>query len=151
MVLERIREFMIIRQGTANDINKVSRLWLKMVRELSPNGNPNVEWWRDIAVSCLKSGMYEMVVAEDGGKIVGFGDFFISPEPLTGKIHWMGRHLFVDVERRETSLAGKIYRKGIEIGKEKGATVFDVFCAPNEIPLWSKKGYVENQLVMRKH
>ena len=141
---------MNIRQGTQNDILKVSRLWLKMATELEPGSTPNIEWWRRLAVSYFNSGAYAMFLAEDGGSIIGFGDFFISPEPLTGKIHWLGRHLFVNTEHRKSEVAGNIYRAGLRFGKKNGATVFDVFCSHNETSLWKKKGYEEVSFVMRK-
>jgi GNAT superfamily N-acetyltransferase len=141
---------MIIRKGTSNDILKVSRLWLQMAQELAPKETPNVEWWRKISAGMMKNGGYHIFLAEDGGKIVGFLDFFLFPEPLTGKLHMVGQHFFVLPEHRNNAVSGKIYRESLKFGKASGAKVAELFCFDNEKDMWMKKGYKPVRSMVRR-
>ena len=95
-------------------------------------------------------GTYTMFVAEEGGKLAGFGDFFIWPEPATGKVHMIGQHLYVKPEFRNTAIPGKLYASGIKAAKKKGATVFELFCFEKEQQMWNKKGYRPIRTLMRR-
>lgn len=140
----------MIRPGTANDILKVSRLWLQMVTELAPELTPNVEWWRAHALNFLKNGAYHFFVADLGGKLVGFLDYFIFPEPSTGKWHGVGQHLFVLPEHRRTGIGGLLYRSTVKDMMKKGCTVQELFCFESELPGWIKKGYKPKRTLVRK-
>lgn len=104
----------MIRKGTENDILKISRLWLKMVDELAPDYTPNVEWWREIAYNTIRNGMYHVFVIEEGGRLLGFLDFFLYPEPSTGKVHMVGQHFWVEPEMRSNCVSGKLYRTALK-------------------------------------
>lgn len=141
---------MKIRKGNKNDILKVSRLWLSMAKELAPQSTPNIQWWRTLETDLFKSGLYGMYLAEEGGKVIGFLDFLVTCEPLTGEKHLIGRHMYIDPEHRKSSIAMKLYSASMKNGKESGATVFDLICDKNEKAFWEKKGYRETSYVMRK-
>ena len=139
-----------IREGNEGDIVKVSRLWVEMVREMRPDFTPNVEWWRKIARESMRQGPYAMLVADSGGKIVGFLDWFVFPEPSTGKIHMVGQHLFLLPEYRTTGIGRTLYERAIEFGKSKGITTFELFCFDNEKLHWEKRGFSALRTLMRK-
>lgn len=141
---------MIIRRGQIGDVLKVSRLWLKMVNELAPDYTPNVEWWRSHAEQFLKNGNYSMFVAEEGGKLVGFLDFFLFYEPSTGKLHGIGQHFYVIPEYRGNCVSGKLYRNTVKAMKEKGCKVMELFCFDNEKTMWEKKGFVLKRMLLRR-
>jgi GNAT superfamily N-acetyltransferase len=142
---------MIIRRGTEHDVLKVSRLWLKMVEELAPDFTPNVVWFRNHAHKFLKTGDYAIFVAEEGGKIVGFIDFFIFPEPSTGKIHGVGQHFYVSPEYRGNCISGQLYKKTVDTMKKVGCQALELFCMDNEKRIWTKKGYKPVRTMVRRY
>lgn len=139
-----------IRQANEGDITKAGRLWLEMVREMRPDFTPNVEWWRKIARESMRQGSYALLVADDGGKIVGFLDWFLFPEPSTGKIHMVGQHLFLLPEYRNSGVGRDLYERALDHGKSKGITTFELFCFDNEKPHWEKRGFSPLRTLMRK-
>lgn len=141
---------MLIRQANEGDLVKASRLWLEMVNEMRPEFTPNVEWWRRIARDAMRRGDYALLVADDGGKIVGFLDWFLFPEPSTGKIHMVGQHLFLKPELRGTGVGRELYEKTMEIGVELGVKTFELFCFDDEKMYWEKRGFTPLRTLMRK-
>lgn len=121
-----------------------------MVRELAPEYTPNVEWWREHAKRFLSAGTYQAFVAEDGGRIVGFLDGFIFPEPSTGKLHGVGQHFYVLPEYRGTSAAGLLYRHLLKTARESGCQVIELFCFDREKSFWLKKGYKPVRSMVRR-
>ena len=141
---------MLIRQGNEGDIVKASRLWLEMVEEMRPDFTPNVEWWRKIARESMRSGAYFLLVADDGGKINGFLDWFLFPEPSTGQIHMVGQHLYLKPEFRGTGIGREMYETALEFGKTRGIKTFELFCFDAEQPYWEKRGFAPLRTLMRK-
>ena len=141
---------MQIRQANEGDLVKASRLWLEMVKEMRPDFTPNVEWWRKIARDSMRQGSYSMLVADDGGKIVGFLDWFLFPEPSTGQIHMVGQHLFLTPELRGTGVGRELYEKTMEIGVKRGVKIFELFCFDAEQVYWKKRGFSPLRTLMRK-
>lgn len=143
---------MKIRLANKTDLLKVSRLWLYMVQELDVDKSlePNVTWWRDHAAKFMDSGNYFMQVAELGGKIVGFIDYFIFPEPATSKLHCVGQHFYVLPEYRRAVISGKLWKLAIQQSKKLGAQVHELFCFESEKPFWQKHGFVLKRCLVRK-
>ena len=141
---------MNIRRGDKNDVLKVSRLWLQMTQELAPELTPNAYWWREMAAALLKQDNYFMFVAEEGGKLCGFIDYFLFPEPATGKRHCVGQHFYILPEYRKTGLAGDLWRGVLKISKAQGAQVWELFCFTNEKPMWEHHGFQPQRILMRK-
>lgn len=132
---------MKIRQATSKDILQVSLLWLKMVRELTPYNTPNIEWWksREHYLMCMEN--YMMYVAEDDGKLIGFIDQMVCPEPSNSKIIGIGQTFYVLPEYRNSNVAGRLWKKFIRHFKEKGAQEIEVICADEQKPLWERHGF----------
>jgi GNAT superfamily N-acetyltransferase len=141
---------MLIRQANEADLHKAGRLWLAMVTEMRPDFTPNVEWWRKIARDSMRNGTYFMFVADEGGKIVGFLDWFLFPEPSTGQTHLVGQHLFLDPSFRGSGIGRELYEKTLEIGTGMGIKIFELFCFSNEQPYWEKRGFAPLRTLMRK-
>ena len=141
---------MVIRKGNKNDILKVSRLWLQMVNELSPKFTPNVQMFRAHCEKFMSNGNYEMFVADEGGRIVGFLDFFLFPEPSDGKLHGVGQHFYVIPEYRGNCVSGKLYKNTIRTMKERGCAVRELCCFENEKQGWIKKGYEPLRSIVRR-
>lgn len=139
-----------IRIALEPDVIKASRLWLEMIAEMCPQFTPNVEWWRRIALNSMRIGTYFMLVADDGGKIVGFLDWFTFPEPSTGKIHAIGQHLYLKPEYREKGIGRELYEKALKTVIEGGIHTIDMFCFDREKPLWEKKGFKPLRSLLRK-
>lgn len=139
-----------IRDAYEADIVKASRLWLEMVNEMRPDFTPNIGWWRKIATDAMRQGSYFMIVADDGGKVVGFLDWFLFPEPSTGKVHAVGQHLFLKPELRGTGIGRCLYESAIEKVKETGILTVELFCFENEKPMWEKRGFVPLRTLLRK-
>ena len=140
----------MIRYGTEQDILKVSRLWLRMVNELDPELTPNIEWWRVMALGNLKGGNYFFLVAEEGGKLLGFLDWFLYPEPGDGKVHAVFQHFYVLPECRNGGVAMGLYKRGDRLAKQKGAQVQSLFCFPKEKSFWERHGFETKRNLMRR-
>lgn len=142
---------MEIRQGTEADILKASRLWLEMLKELAPQyKSPNIEWWRRTAENAFRRKVYFLFVADNGGKIVGFLDWFLFPEPSTGLVHAVGQHYYVMPEYRGTTVAGRLYRQTVAEAVKKGAKVFELFTFESQKPMWIDLGFNPLRTLMRK-
>lgn len=141
---------MIIRLANKTDILKISRLWLQMVGELAPELTPNANWWREIAANQMEVNNYKAVVAEVGGKLLGFVDYFIFPEPATGKIHCVGQHLFILPEHRGSDIAGKLWRCVLKQSRKDGAKTHELFCFVNQEGFWNHHGFKKTRILMRK-
>ena len=142
---------MVIRQATEADIVKASRLWLEMLAEMAPQfDTPNVKWWREIAAVNMRQGQYHMLVADEGGKIVGFLDWFLFPEPSTGKVHVVGQHLFLESDYRGKGTGRELYETAIAWVKEHEIKSIDMFCFDKELPMWQKRGFVPLRTLLRK-
>lgn len=135
---------------TAEQIYDVSLLWLKMVEELAPQWNPNVEWWRMIAGNLLQSGIYEICLMMDDDNIVGFLDWVLFPEPATGELHATGQHLYIEKPYRKTSAAGKLCRYAYKSMRIAQAQVIDLMCFNGNENWWGRKGFIPVRTMMRR-
>jgi len=141
---------MIIRQGTESDLNKIGRLWLEMVRELTPNYTPMLDWWKAITINLMRNNKeYYVFVADDNGKIVGFLDFLLLAEASTGKVQALGRHYYVKPEYRKTKIASEIYHESCEEAIKRGAKAFTLLCLPKGVRFWKKRGFKIDEVSMR--
>lgn len=140
---------MIIREAAEADIVKASRLWLEMIAEMKPELTPNISWWRKIATKSLREGNYFMHVADDGGSIVGFLDYFRFPEPSTGKIHAVAQHLYLRRDLRGNGIGNMLIEAAIKSAKDMGILTMELFCFENEKPMWEKKGFKPYRSLMR--
>jgi GNAT superfamily N-acetyltransferase len=75
------------------------------------------------------------------GKIVGFIDGIIYPEPATGKVHGVGQCFYVMPEYRKTNVGVRLYRAILKIAKEYKVSIIE-FTTFNK-DFWLKKGYTE--------
>ena len=141
---------MIIRRGVLHDVLKVSRLWLRMVEETAPHLTPDVSMWRKHAEGFLTNGAYSIWVAEEGGRLVGFIDSFLFPEPSTGKLHWVGQHFYVLPEFRKGPVPGLIWRSALSLSKRNGAKVWEFCCFEGMRPFWEKRGFKQTRCFMRR-
>lgn len=140
---------MIIRPGLEQDVVKVSRLWLEMVAELAPTYTPNVGWWRTMALQHLRGNRYHIFVADLGGRLVGFIDFFFFPEPSTGKIHAVGQHFYLTPEFRGQGVGRDLYQAAIELATPI-AQVVELFAFSAQTANWEKQGYKPVRTLLRK-
>ena len=140
-----------VRQATEADIVKASRLWLEMLAEMAPQfDTPNVQWWREIAAVNMRQGQYHMLVVDDGGKIVGFLDWFLFPEPSTGKVHVVGQHFYLKPEYRGHGLGRELYEKAVSWVREHKLGTIELFCFDKELPMWEKRGFKPLRTLLRK-
>jgi len=139
-----------IRKGNEGDLAKVGRLWLAMTQELAPSFTPNLDWWRKMARAHMQGGNYTMLVAEAGQKIIGFIDWFLYPEPSTGKVHAVGQHFYVAPEARRGKTAWALYAAAEGVVEMSAAKVMELFCFEKEQPMWAKRGYRPLRTLMRK-
>jgi GNAT superfamily N-acetyltransferase len=140
---------MIFRSGDEQDIVKVSRLWNEMVYEKRPEWTPNMDWWRDIAVKNFRAGVYFFYVADEGGKLVGFTDFFIYKEPSTGQLTGAGQHLFLKKEYRDKKIGLQLMLEVLEYYKTHGVTTAEIYCFGEEQSMWEAKGFKAVRTLMR--
>lgn len=141
---------MIIRRGTDKDIKQASVLWLDMVKELAPDYTPNVEWWQEMAHKLIELDTYYIIIAKNGERIIGFIDFFLYPEPATGKIHAVGQHFYVKPEYRKGIVSSGLWKQALRLAKEKDAENIELFCFENEQPMWVKKKFKPVRVLVRR-
>ena len=141
---------MVIRAGLQSDILKVSRLWVELVKELGPELTPNVEWWREHAEIYMRSGVYFVFVAEEGGRPVGFIDYFLFKEPATSKVHAVGQHFYVLPEYRKSKVSGQLWRKAMTHGKKNGAQIYELYCFEKELPFWKRHSFLPKRNLVRR-
>jgi predicted N-acetyltransferase YhbS len=89
-------------------------------------------------------------VAEVGQRIIGFVDFVLEVDAATSRVQMTTRHFYVMPENRGAGVAGRLYREGMMIGKERGAASVVFAADDNERPFWERHGYEKVQNVMRK-
>ena len=133
-----------------DDIVKVSRLWLKMVEEMMPNTKPSLEWWRLRAGELMTMSNYFMHVAEDGGKLVGFVDYLVFPEPATSKYHGVGQTFYVLPEYRGNGVSGKLWKDTLTNLKKVGASCIDIICADGQKDFWESHGFEKEYSFMKR-
>lgn len=141
---------MKIRRALVTDILKVSRLWAQMAKELDVKSDPNLSLWRKRIEELMHSPFYTLLLAEEGGKILGFLDFFLYLDPSTAKIHATGQHFYVLFEYRCNGIAGKLWNLAVKYAKNQGVEEIEVFCAKKEKPFWEKHGFVVNKYMMTR-
>jgi len=121
-----------------------------MVKEKRPDWKPNVEWWMRIAIEQMNSGNYTQLFVVKGNKYIGFGDFFLFPEPSTGKIHCTGQHIFIRKKYRKSIAAFLLLRRWFRMAKESNCDVVDLFSFSNETERWARLGFRPTRVLMRK-
>jgi GNAT superfamily N-acetyltransferase len=141
---------MTIALATAGDLEEISGLWLSMVLELAPTYEPRRDWWLKMSENLMNSGIYHIHIAREN-HIIGFMDYFIFPEPSTGKIHAVGQHLYLRPVYRGGDTASKLYRFCIRDARKLDATVFEFCCFQNDIQKWEKKRYEPTRTMMRRY
>jgi GNAT superfamily N-acetyltransferase len=131
----------IIRYAAPHDVEEIASLWERMVKELKPEYAPNAGWWVGMAKALLNTEAYHAVTAVDDqtGRIIGFLDGFIYPNPLTGAIHGVGQHFYVLPEYRKTPVAARLYREALKKAKAKGSKIIEFL---TDATTWQRKGYV---------
>lgn len=142
-----------IKYATTKDIPEIVDLWEKMVYELTgPDATPNKEWWAAQAIKLLEmQSIYEILVAKQGKRIIGFIDYFIYPEPATGMLHGVGQHFYVTPEHRGSNIASRLYRKTLTVMKKKSVDVMELFCFDSEKDMWQRKGFMPRRTLMRRY
>jgi GNAT superfamily N-acetyltransferase len=139
-----------LREATVDDLPEIGQLWLRMVDELLPGSTPNLEWWTRMAKGLFLTGLYVILIAEADEGIIGYIDFMLYPEPSTGKIHGVGQQFYVLPEHRHHMIAAQLYKRALTIARNRGAHVYEFFCAADDLKRWLKKGYQPVRVTMRK-
>jgi len=140
----------IIRIANKKDIQKISLLWIEMVKELMPESNYNVEWWRKRADILLGMEEYFIYVAEIDGLIVGYIDFMIFPEPATSTLNGIGQTFYVLSKYRGNGISGKLWKVAIDKLKKNYVENMEILCADKQRPFWEKRGFKFEYNYMKK-
>jgi GNAT superfamily N-acetyltransferase len=140
-----------IRQATINDILDVSLLWLRLGKEVSPNRNQRIDWYRSSIYQLMKNPAYCMMLAEDNGRIIGFGDAYVYPEPSFGKYIMNGGSIYIIPEFRNTTIGYRLYKAITQWAKDNKAEIIKVTCYEGKISEFYKKhGYKQQEITMTK-
>lgn len=139
-----------IRPGIAADVHKVTRLWVKMCNETTKSKTPNVSLFKSLYASRIQESDFVILVAEEGGRLVGFVSAYAYENTETGKRHGQAPHMYVEPENRMSGVAGQLYTKiGAEM-KKRNCVVFEHYCEENLKDFWSKRGYRVSKCLMTK-
>ena len=137
-------------RGDLTTIDIAADLWVEMVKESRPEWEPNKSWWMDIAARNMVAGHYFQLFVIDDDDVCGFGDFFLFPEPSTGRLHCTGQHLYVKPEKRGTAAASRLVKAWYRTAKESGADTVELFAFYDEQDRWNKVGFEPVRVLMRK-
>jgi len=132
---------MLVRMASELDGLKVSRLWACMAREDDPKLEPDLSMWRGYVSALMKSPAYCMFLAEEGGKVLGFIDYAIRPEPGFGIWQGVFNHFYVLPEYRNTKVSGSLWRTAIKNARSKGIKEMTAACFPKMTGFWQKHGF----------
>lgn len=121
-----------------------------MVKESEPTLNPDLEMWRDYAVSLMRYDGYFMFVAEANDTIIGFVDYAMQPEP--GKGIWVAtiNYFYVVPDYRRTDVSGQLWEKAIESAKGNKAVEFSAICFPDRLDFWERHGFTKQSIGIRR-
>lgn len=139
----------MIRFAEKEDITAVSRLWVKMVNELSPEWTPDRQAWVELSSSLFETGLYRICIAEDRGKVVGFLDGMFFYEPAESKTIGYGKSFYILPEYRGTGISQDLYSKLVSFGAENGAEEYELYCLDGKLEYWLNRGFKKKQHVLR--
>ncbi len=140
----------MIRPAFMHDLEKVSALWVSMVREeYGESATPDVELWiKMFSDKMVHNEHFSMLVAEDDGVLIGYISGEVYAEPSDGKIHGISQSIYVMPKYRNGSMGLGLYHELAKIFTWQGAQVIEFLCKPERIPFWNKKGYQCHAVVM---
>ena len=141
---------MNIRPAIPADIHKLSRLWFKLCTEHDPSLSPDSIMWRNMTLHDLNNKNFYMLVAEDGGKLIGFVSFTVTYEPMYSKIVAQGGHLYVLPEYRGQKIGEQLYQSAVSQFKKRNGQVISIVCFDDAKDLWLHYGYKQVHSIMEK-
>lgn len=121
-----------------------------MVNELHPEYKPDLQGWRNQVENWMRGDNYFMLVAEDGGKLFSFMDWFIVYDPANSVTKGIGNYFYALPETRAGSLPGRLWRAGLGIGKKFGIGEINMTCDEKKLPFWKKHGFEPVVIQMKR-
>lgn len=122
----------MIREATAADIPRIVELGSRsLVDGPYRDELDNPEQSAATALSVIRSQNGKVLLAEDGGRVVGLLGFVVYPHYFTGKLTAIELMWYVEPEHRSSFAAIALLRAGQRIAKTMGATKMQ-FTAPTE-------------------
>ena len=142
---------MKIRLAGIDDLERVSQLWVDMVKEeYGKNATPNPKLWIEINRNLMNGSDYSMFVVQDKLDIIGFVTGGIYHNPRDDKIHGESPHIYVKPEYRKGKVGLHLYHNLAKRMIRQGAKVISFYCKVEKIEYWKKKGYVPTASIMSK-
>ncbi len=129
-----------IRRGRMRDVEEMGNMWRDMVREVNPNTNPNMEWWKEIMrINMTRDVRYRCVVAVCEDTVCGFIDFKFDLDPIASRIITVANHLYVRSEHRNRGVGWKLVNECVVESREEGSSgMVSTTHFPN---MWKKHGF----------
>jgi GNAT superfamily N-acetyltransferase len=141
-----------IRLARKEDVGDIIPLWLELMKETYPEGNPSPTMFATQMMNLMdQHNGYTCFIALDGKNIVGFIDGIVIDDPIYGCKAGRGLHFYVKPEYRKTLVAISLFSTQEKWGeKYRGAKVAKLNCIPSQRELYEKMGYKPIEFLMYK-
>lgn len=132
------------------DLPPVIKLWMGMVEEETGKSPVDPLIWIHETMGLLRSGAYKCIVAMDGETTVGFVDFFIIEEAITGSPVAMLRHAYIRPAWRKTGISQSLLLRSWREIKKSGCTRMMLVPAEQKQGAYERLGFKKSRVVMEK-
>ena len=140
----------MIRDAKTDDLPEMAELWVSMLKEINPEGTPNVEWWLENQTEMIKLDIYYPYVAIVEGKMVGFIIGMLYADATTGQRVAFGQDFYVLPEFRNNKISEGLYGKLVRMGKSLNADCIEMTCFDEKMDFWMGKGYSVQKYCIRR-
>lgn len=141
---------MIVKTGNKEDLRDLSELWVKMIKEIYPEWQPDVLTWIERNKILCDNDNYHISYVKEAHKIVGFMDGVVFYEPAIGKNVALAQHLYIKPDFRNTRAAYLLCIHMKRIAKDAHAEVIEINAMPYVVQAYLKMGFKKEQTVMRR-
>lgn len=138
-----------VRRAVENDINEIGRLWMEFVMEEDEENTPNLAAWIKQTQAIINHKDHYLLIAEKGGKIIGFQSGDVALQPAINKICVFGRHFYVQPEHRKGPAARMLNDLTIRFGRKAGVTDILRPIKPKLLDFWKAKGCKIQNIIVR--
>jgi N-acetylglutamate synthase-like GNAT family acetyltransferase len=139
---------MIIRKATLSDIPDMGILWMKLMKEIYPDHNPNMEWWIQDRTNEMQCGIYCAFVVDDQMDIIGYADLQIYRSPVWGCMVALIPSAYILKGFRHKGISKKLYLsiKNEAISNDVQKIIFS--CSDTLLDFWIKYGFQKTDNIM---
>jgi len=133
------------RKANLEDVEQVSRLWQKMMKELDTPFSEYDEAARMMYLNSVMNGLFSqnslLLVAVEGGIIYGFAQLDVVVKPYGVKPSILYTHRYVEMSHRNTEVASKLQEEATQHFEYADVPLVEVFVPVGNIKLYERLGF----------